>query len=109
MQGNWGFGIYFLCVYFLNRGVGIDLSFSQVVLVMTITSLITLIPISFFGVGTRDVGLLAVFPWFGRTPEEAVALSLALLLLRVAIVFMGSIFWFADPPPLLVEKEIVNS
>ncbi|PQP35665.1 hypothetical protein C6A37_01500 [Desulfobacteraceae bacterium SEEP-SAG9] len=104
-----GFGIYFLCVYFLNRGMGIDLSFSQVVLVMTITTLITLIPISFFGVGTRDVGLLAVFPWFGRTPEEAVALSLALLLLRVAIVLIGSIFWFADPPPFIGEKEIINS
>lgn len=101
-----GFGVYYLSVYFLNKGISIDLSFSQVVLVMTITSLITLIPISFFGVGTRDVGLLAVFRWFGHTPEEAIALSMALLLLRVAIVLMGSIFWFMDPPPFTKLEEV---
>jgi len=94
------FGIYFLCIYFLNKGINIELSFFQVILIMTITSLITMIPISFLGIGTRDVGLLAVFQWFGETPEQAVALSMALLLLRIAIVFMGSIFWFMDPPPL---------
>jgi uncharacterized membrane protein YbhN (UPF0104 family) len=99
-----GFGIYYLCVYFLNRGIGIDLSFSQVILVMAVTSLITMIPISFFGVGTRDVGLLAVFRWLEYAPEEAIALSLALLLLRVTIVLMGAIFWFIDPPPLTEIK-----
>jgi uncharacterized membrane protein YbhN (UPF0104 family) len=101
-----GFTIYYLCVYLLNRGIGIDLSLSQVILVMAITSLITMIPISFFGVGTRDIGLIAVFRWFGRPPEEAVALSMALLLLRMAIVLMGSVFWFTDPPPLMKLEEV---
>ena len=101
-----GFGIYYLAVYLLNRSMSIDLTFSQVVLVMTITSLVTLLPISFFGVGTRDVGLVVVFKWFGRTPEEAVALSMALLLLRVAIVMMGSICWLMDPPPIIKLGEV---
>jgi uncharacterized membrane protein YbhN (UPF0104 family) len=52
------------------------------------------------GIGTRDAGLLAVFSFFGHTPEQAVALSMALLLLRIAVVFMGSIFWYINPPPL---------
>ncbi|MGB5750669.1 MAG: lysylphosphatidylglycerol synthase transmembrane domain-containing protein, partial [Desulfobacterales bacterium] len=94
------FGLYFISIYFLTRGLNLELGFFQVVLVMTITSLITLIPISFLGIGTRDAGLLAVFNFFGHTPEQAVALSMVLLLLRIAIVFMGSIFWFVDPPPL---------
>jgi uncharacterized membrane protein YbhN (UPF0104 family) len=101
-----GFGLFYLAVYFLAKGLGIDLSFAQIVLVMTVTSLITLIPISFFGVGTRDAGLLAAFKWFHHTPEEAIALSMALLLLRVAIVLIGSIFWFTDPPPLRELKGI---
>jgi uncharacterized membrane protein YbhN (UPF0104 family) len=100
------FGLYFISIYFLTKGLNLELSFFQVVLVMTITSLITLIPISFLGIGTRDAGLLAVFNFFGHTPEQAVALSMALLLLRIAIVFMGSIFWFVDPPPIAELKQL---
>jgi len=100
------FGLYFMCIYYLSNGLNLELSFFQVVLIMTITSLITLIPISFFGIGTRDAGLLVVFKWFGYAPEQAVALSMALLLLRIAIVCMGSIFWFIDPPPFDELKEL---
>ncbi len=100
------FSLYFISIYFLTKGLNLELSFFQVVLIMTITSLITLIPISFLGIGTRDAGLLAVFNFFGHTPEQAVALSMALLLLRIAIVFMGSIFWFIDPPPLAELKQL---
>ncbi|MBT8363716.1 MAG: flippase-like domain-containing protein [Deltaproteobacteria bacterium] len=99
------FALYFASIYYLTRSLYLDLSFFQVVLIMTITSLIAFIPISFFGIGTRDAGLLAVFSFFGHSPEQAVALSMALLLLRIAVVFMGSIFWFIDPPPLGEMKE----
>jgi uncharacterized membrane protein YbhN (UPF0104 family) len=99
------FGLYFASIYFLAKGLHLELSFFQVVLIMTITSLIAFIPISFFGIGTRDAGLVAVFSFFGHSPEQAVALSMALLLLRIAVVFMGSLFWFIDPPPLGEMKE----
>ena len=99
------FGLYFAAIYFLAEGLHLELSFFQVVLIMTITSLIAFIPISFLGIGTRDAGLLAVFSFFGHTPEQAVALSMALLLLRIAVVFMGAVFWFGDPPPLGELKE----
>jgi len=94
------FGLYFTSIFFLAAGLELDLSFFQIVLIMTITSLIAFIPISFLGIGTRDAGLIAVFSFFGHTPEQAVALSMALLLLRIAVVFMGSIFWLIAPPPL---------
>jgi len=100
------FALYFASIYFLTRGLYLDLSFFQVVLIMTITSLIAFIPISFFGIGTRDAGLLAVFSFFGHSPEQAVALSMALLLLRIAVVFMGSVFWVIDPPPLAELKQL---
>jgi uncharacterized membrane protein YbhN (UPF0104 family) len=101
-----GFGLYFISIYFLTQGLNLELSFFQIVLIMTITSLITLIPISFLGIGTRDAGLMAVFNFFNHSPEQAVALSMALLLLRIAVVFMGSIFWIIDPPPLAELKQL---
>ena len=100
------FGLYFVSIYFLTKAINLELGFFQVVLIMTITSLITLLPISFLGIGTRDAGLLAVFIFFGHTPEQAIALSMALLLLRIAIVFLGSIFWFLDPPPIGELKQL---
>jgi len=93
-------------VYFLVKGLSIDLSLSQVVLVMTVTSLISLIPVSFLGLGTRDVGLILVFRCFGHTGEEAIALSVGLLLIRIVTVFIGSIFWFMDPPVLTELKNL---
>jgi uncharacterized membrane protein YbhN (UPF0104 family) len=106
IQSVLAFCIYFYSIYFLTKGINLELDFFQVVLIMTITTLITLIPISFLGIGTRDAGLLAVFKYFGQTPEQAVALSMALLFLRIAIVSMGSIFWFIDPPPLGELKHL---
>ena len=100
------FGLSFISIYYLTKGLNIDLLFFQVVLILTITSLIAFIPISFFGIGTRDAGLVVAFDWFGHTAEQAVALSLALLLLRIAIVLMGSIFWVIDPPPLDELKQL---
>jgi len=95
-----GFLLYFLSIFFLNLGLALNFSFSQIVCIMALTSLITAIPISFMGIGTRDAALIAVFAWYGRSAEEAVSLSLGLLLLRLAIMLMGSIFWYVDPPPL---------
>jgi uncharacterized membrane protein YbhN (UPF0104 family) len=100
------FGIYFVCIYILCLGLRIELDFFQVILIMTITSLVAILPISFLGIGTRDASLLAVFKWFEHTPEQAIALSLALLLLRLAIVLMGSIFWLSDPPPIDALKKL---
>ena len=100
------FGLYFICIYFMTEGLNLDMHFFQVVLILTITSLIAFLPVSFFGIGTRDAGLLVVFKWFNYTAEQAIALSMALLLLRIAIVLMGSVFWVIDPPPLDQLKQL---
>ena len=100
-----GFLLYYLSIYFLNLGLGLNFSFSQILCIMALTSLITAIPISFMGIGTRDAALIAVFAWYGRSAEEAVSLSLGLLLLRLSIILMGSIFWYLDPPPLAELKK----
>jgi len=91
---------YFTMIFFLNMSIGLNLNFAQVVLIMTITSLVTMVPISFLGIGTRDIGLIVIFDWFGYLPEQAIALSLALLLLRLVFILIGAFFWYFNPPPL---------
>ena len=100
-----GFLLYFLSIYLLNLGLGLNFSFPQIVCIMALTSLVTAIPISFMGIGTRDAALIVVFTWYGRSAEEAVSLSLGLLLLRLSIILLGSLFWYLDPPPLSELKK----
>lgn len=101
-----GYIAYYLAVYFLCQSLSIGLNFSEVVIIETVTAIIAFIPISLFGIGIKDVGLVAAFKIFGHTPEEAIALSLTLLLLRIIVVLMGSIFWFMDPPPITEIKQV---
>ena len=101
-----GYIVYYLTVYFLCQSLSIGLNFSEVVLIESVTSVIAFIPVSLFGIGIKDVGLVAAFKIFGHTPEEAIALSLTFLLLRIVVVLMGSIFWFMDPPPITEIKQV---
>jgi uncharacterized protein (TIRG00374 family) len=101
-----GYIVYYLAVYFSCQSLSIGLNFSEVVLIETVTAVIAFIPVSLFGVGIKDAGLVAAFKLFGHTPEEAIALSLTLLLLRIVVVLMGSIFWLMDPPPITEIKQV---
>lgn len=101
-----GFVLYYFSIYFLCIGLSINLDFSEVVLIVTVTTVISLLPISFFGIGSRDIGLLAAFKLFNHSSEEAIALSMALLLLRIITVAMGAVFWYTDPPPFSGTKGL---
>jgi uncharacterized membrane protein YbhN (UPF0104 family) len=90
----------FVRIYLLVKALGIHFNIVNIVLVTSINSFITFIPISYLGVGTRDVGLMAAFRFFHYSSEEAIALSMTILLSRIIFVFVGSIFWLIDPPPL---------
>jgi len=96
--------IYYFSVFLLCSGLSIGLTFPQVVMIETFATLVSIIPVGFMGVGTRDAALMAGFHIFGYTFEEAIALSLALLLLRVFLLLFGSIFWLMDPPDIKQSK-----
>jgi uncharacterized membrane protein YbhN (UPF0104 family) len=88
----------FIKIFLLSKSLALNMNFVEVVLATSIVSIIGFIPISYLGIGTRDVGMLAAFQLFGNSKEEAIALSFALLLFRIAIIFVGAIFWFFNPP-----------
>ncbi|HEY6041220.1 MAG TPA: hypothetical protein VIX58_03745, partial [Anaerolineae bacterium] len=63
---------------------------------MSIASVATLIPISISGVGTRDAALLLIAPVIGITREQALGLSVLILLLSVINGLVGYlVFSFA--------------
>jgi hypothetical protein len=67
-------------------------------------SLVLLLPISIGGIGLRDVTLVGMLGGFGIATDQALALSLALLGLQLAMVVVGAILMLL-PTSKEVEPE----
>ncbi len=61
---------------FIGQALGVDLPLTYYMLVSPIITLVLLVPISFNGLGTRDVAYQALFVPFGVLPASALAMSL---------------------------------
>lgn len=68
-----------IVVAYIGTGMGISLSFPAWVAVVGLVSLVLLLPVTIAGVGLREGGLVILLGFVGVAPEDAVALSLALL------------------------------
>lgn len=75
----------------LGSGLGIDLSLATWAVVICVMSLVLFLPISIGGIGLRDVTLVGMLGGFGVANDQALALSLALLGLQLAMVAVGAI------------------
>jgi len=65
----------YLAVYLCAVALGLDVPFLDVCGVTAVSSLVTFLPISILGLGTRDVSLIALLAPFGVPATGAVALS----------------------------------
>jgi glycosyltransferase 2 family protein len=100
-----GFGLTacaFLVFFFQCQlgawGVGVKLPFSDLVLVMSITNFLTFLPVSISGIGVRDASLIILLARFGIGQTQAVAFSLAILVIfYVGGILLGSICWVWEP------------
>jgi uncharacterized protein (TIRG00374 family) len=92
----------YLCVisqgYLLARAIGITLSPLYLAFCMAIVSLVSLIPISISGIGTRDMVLIGLFSTQGIQAEYAVAFStLMFFAFNVAAALLGALAWYKRP------------
>ncbi|MCB0324362.1 MAG: flippase-like domain-containing protein [Bdellovibrionales bacterium] len=84
--------------YAIAAAQGLHLTLLQVLYAISITSIVSLIPVSVSGIGTRDLVMVAIFARFGLESEQAIAFSLGYLLIN--IVFgngVGAYYWFREP------------
>lgn len=88
--------VVYLRLYLLAHALDVQLGVIPFVATMSIASVATLIPISISGVGTRDAALLLIAPVIGITREQALGLSVLILLLSVINGLVGYlVFSFA--------------
>ncbi len=95
------YGFHFLMAYFLAISLGIPLGYFKIVAFMSITVLITLIPISFNGIGTREATLIFLFGLVGLSSELAVSFSLLIFISYLIVAIPGLL-------ALLLQKNKPN-
>jgi hypothetical protein len=95
------YGIFFGQCYLLALALGLPLSYLQVSYTVAIGSLVTLLPISISGLGTREAAIIAYMGTAGIASEPALGFSLLLFAtFYVAGGVFGAVAWWIKPAPL---------
>jgi uncharacterized protein (TIRG00374 family) len=82
----------YLEVYLFARNLGIEVSFCYLIVTVSFGSVLTLLPISVSGVGTRDAAYILLLGSIGVDAERAVALAAMVLFM---FVFNGCVCYIA--------------
>jgi len=63
-------------LFFISKLFNIEISFFYFIFIIIVAEFIASIPISIYGLGTREVTLITIFSFFGVVPENILSLSL---------------------------------
>ncbi len=92
------YALYFGQAQLLAVSLDLDIALPYLAVCLSIAGVITLLPISFAGLGTRDAILIALLLPLGIAPEEAVAFSMLFFVVSyVAGGIFGGIAWQLKP------------
>jgi uncharacterized protein (TIRG00374 family) len=90
--------VFFAQAWLLGQALVLDIDIAYLAMCLSVAGAITLLPISFSGLGTRDAILIVLFAPLGLLAEQAVAFStLFFLTFYVGGGIMGAIAWQVKP------------
>lgn len=90
--------VYYFTMFLLAKSIGLnEIPFIFIAMSITLATLSTLIPISVFGLGTRDGVLLLLFSFFNVSPEKTIGFSTLYLVLLIVGALIGLICWLKKP------------
>lgn len=87
--GNQGIGS--LMIWIISNSIGLDIGFTEYCWIMPAISIILLLPISFGGLGVREVSLSGFLTLFGASVADALVLSVSLLLSQIIAAIIGAV------------------
>ena len=101
--------ILFYLSYMLSKAMGLDINISTVVSIVSVGNILSYLPISISGIGTRDAGYIFLFSQIGRTQEEAIVFSnLILISFYLLGGILGLICYTIKPISLSKLDENIN-
>ena len=83
-------------VWVLAKAIDIPINWTQLLLCLSIVGIALILPISFNGIGIREVGLVGLLTSINIDGSQALALSLSTSLLVIITSLIGGIFLLAD-------------
>ena len=89
--------IHFIMMYLLALSLDIHIPFLYLATCVSISAVITLIPISISGIGTRDATLIILFSYLGISKESAIAFSMLILFMYAVNGSIGLLAWLKKP------------
>ena len=93
-----GYFIFFIQCYLIVMAMGLSVNFFTITLFMSISNLISFIPISISGIGTRDATLIFLFSLIKLSPELAVSYAfLVFITFFVTGGLLGAVAWWIRP------------
>ncbi|MFZ5559776.1 MAG: lysylphosphatidylglycerol synthase transmembrane domain-containing protein [Patescibacteria group bacterium] len=96
-----GWLFYFLARYIIALSLNLDLSFLAVSIISILATIVTILPISIAGIGTREAAIIYLFGLFGINKEPALLFSLLILTIDMVVISLGFI-------PYLKESSLIN-
>jgi uncharacterized membrane protein YbhN (UPF0104 family) len=82
-----------LVVYILAQGLGLSVSFTSCLLVVPLSNLVQILPISVAGWGLREGFFVAMFRFFDVGADKALALSMVFGILILVASLPGGVIW----------------
>ena len=96
--------------FLLARALGITLDFVHVMFAVALGSLVTLIPISISGLGTRELAIITYMESFDVQPAHALGFSLLIFFVfQVAGGTIGALAWWLYPIPIQTPNTLSES
>lgn len=84
---------YYLMTYLLSKSLSLNVPFLYLSIAVTITGLITLLPVSVSGIGTRDAALIILLAPFSVAKENALVFSALILFMSLLTCLVGFFCW----------------
>lgn len=100
--------ISIVCAYTIVLALGISVPFYFMVLLLPVITLVELIPVSIFGIGTRDATAIFLFSFYSISAESAFAFSLLFLFIGYFVPALIGFFFFTKEPVSMNLNPKVN-
>jgi len=95
------YGLYFLQCQILALALGLDLTYLQITYVISLGGLVTLLPVSIAGLGTREAAITFYLSSLGVNPDRGLSFSLLVFIVfYIAASLIGALAWLIKPLPL---------
>lgn len=93
-----GYSIFFVQCYLIAVSLNIQITFLNVAFCISTANMVSLIPISISGIGTRDATVISIFSVLNLSKEAALAFSIMFLFIsNLSACIVGAIAWFKKP------------